>query len=107
MRKTNHAKPFNLKEMKSISTIFILLIWILSGNAQSQKAVETGMDKMWGESTTVETGSIPEKAKLFADGNFGMFIHWGLYSHLGGKWKDKTYYGIGEWIKHKRSFFPV
>jgi len=59
------------------------------------------MDNMWGDSKTAETNSIPEKARLFADGNFGMFIHWGLYSHLGGKWKGKTYYGIGEWIMNK------
>ena len=38
------------------------------------------------------------REKLFDEGNFGMFIHWGLFSHLGGKWQGKTYYGIGEWI---------
>jgi alpha-L-fucosidase len=31
-----------------------------------------------------------------------MFIHWGLFSHLGGKWNEKTYYGIGEWIMSPR-----
>jgi alpha-L-fucosidase len=31
-----------------------------------------------------------------------MFIHWGLFSKLGGKWKGKTYYGIGEWIMSPR-----
>ena len=35
------------------------------------------------------------RGKLFDEGNFGMFIHWGLFSHLGGKWQGKTYYGIG------------
>ena len=29
-----------------------------------------------------------------------MFIHWGLYSQAGGRWKGKTYYGIAEWIMH-------
>ena len=38
------------------------------------------------------------RGKVFDEGNFGMFIHWGLFSHLGGKWQGKTYYGIGEWI---------
>src|SRR5690606_32639640 len=74
---------------------------ILGAVAQAQKSTETSMDKMWGESKTSGANSIPEKAKLFADGNFGMFIHWGLFSHLGGKWKDATYYGIGEWIMNK------
>ncbi len=27
-----------------------------------------------------------------------MFIHWGLFSSLGGQWKEQTFYGIGEWI---------
>jgi alpha-L-fucosidase len=29
---------------------------------------------------------------------FGMFIHWGLYSILGGEWGDRTDYG--EWIRN-------
>ena len=28
-------------------------------------------------------------------------IHWGLYSHLANKWKDRTYYGIGEWMMNE------
>jgi alpha-L-fucosidase len=27
-----------------------------------------------------------------------MFMHWGLYSHLGGRWKDQMFYGTCEWI---------
>ncbi len=58
------------------------------------------MDQLWGESSSRETATLQERAKLFDEGNYGMFIHWGLYSHLAGKWKDTTYYGIGEWIMH-------
>lgn len=32
------------------------------------------------------------------EARFGMFIHWGLYSIPAGKWKDRDYDGIGEWI---------
>jgi alpha-L-fucosidase len=74
---------------------------VISAFLHTEKATAQSMDKMWGSSKTVATNSIPEKARLFADGNFGMFIHWGLYSHLGGKWKNQTYYGIGEWIMNK------
>ena len=35
---------------------------------------------------------------LFEDGNYAMFIHFGLYSKLEGVWKDKIYYGNAEWI---------
>ncbi len=29
---------------------------------------------------------------------FGMFIHWGVYSGLGGTWQGKKIGGMGEWI---------
>ncbi len=59
---------------------------------------EIGMDKMWGQSSISADALSAERGRLFDESNFGMFINMGLYSHLGGKWKDKTYYGIGEWI---------
>lgn len=60
------------------------------------------MDEMWGAKDVSVHSVNPEKAKLFDEGNFGMFIHWGLYSKLAGEWNDKTYYGIGEWIMNPR-----
>ena len=59
------------------------------------------MDKMWGDRDVQAGVESSERAALFRDGNYGMFIHWGLYSHLGGKWKGETFYGIGEWIKRQ------
>ena len=58
------------------------------------------MDQMWGESVVRLDTSNATRGQLFRDGNYAMFIHWGLFSQLGGVWKDKTYYGIGEWIMH-------
>jgi len=37
----------------------------------------------------------------FRDAKFGLFIHWGLYSQLGGTYKGKNYYGSGEWIMNR------
>ncbi|NLM76826.1 MAG: alpha-L-fucosidase, partial [Ruminococcaceae bacterium] len=35
----------------------------------------------------------------FFDARFGLFIHWGLYSLLGGEWQGQRMYDdIGEWI---------
>ena len=86
-------------------TIFLIVLAISctwSGIAQEKKNNEKSMDEMWGE-TSVSVDALKEgRAKLFDESNFGMFIHWGLFSNLGGKWKDKTYYGIGEWIMHPR-----
>ena len=38
----------------------------------------------------------------FDDGNYAMFIHWGIYSNIANKWDNKTYYGISEWIMSPR-----
>ena len=47
--------------------------------------------------TVAEDTRSPQEI-LFEDGNYAMFIHFGLYSKLEGVWKDKVYYGNAEWI---------
>ncbi|NKB66041.1 MAG: alpha-L-fucosidase [Candidatus Latescibacteria bacterium] len=59
------------------------------------------MEEMWGESSEGLEALKAGRGKLFDEGNFALFIHWGLYSHLGGKWRNETYYGIGEWIQNR------
>ena len=59
------------------------------------------MNEMWGEDVVKLRAENAERGQLFCDGNYAMFIHWGLYSSLGNKYKDKTHYGIGEWIMNK------
>lgn len=39
-----------------------------------------------------------QQLQLFEDGNYAMFMHFGLYSKLEGVWKGKTYRGNAEWI---------
>jgi len=74
----------------------------LSSTAFSQEGHEKGMEEMWGE-TKVSVDALKNgKGKFFDESNFGMFIHWGLFSNLGGVWDKKTYYGIGEWIMNPR-----
>lgn len=70
----------------------------LACSFHSTLAAEQSMDQMWGDKSVKEGVEASERAALFRDGNYGMFMHWGLYSHLGGQWKDRTFYGIGEWI---------
>ena len=60
-----------------------------------------------------------ERMKWFRDARFGMFIHWGPYSALGGEYHGKPVGWIAEWIQHTaripmkeysddaRSFKPV
>ena len=49
------------------------------------------------DAPAAEDGRSPQEV-LFDDGNYAMFIHFGLYSSLEGVWKDKIYYGNAEWI---------
>jgi alpha-L-fucosidase len=60
------------------------------------------MDTMWGEACVKLCAQDAKRGQLFADGNYAMFIHWGLYSGLANRVNGKTYYGIAEWIMHER-----
>ena len=39
-----------------------------------------------------------DRLQWFRNAKFGMFIHWGLYSLLAGKWKGQWIDRIGEQI---------
>lgn len=56
------------------------------------------MDQMWGDQQVKKNTQTEKRGHLFEWGNYAMFIHWGLFSHLGNVWNGKTYYGIGEWM---------
>lgn len=67
----------------------------------SSSAWPQEMDELWGESVVKLRVDDAKRGQLFEQGNYAMFIHWGLFSQLANKYKDKTYYGIGEWIMHE------
>lgn len=79
-------------DLKKISTVIVVLF------SASQIFAQQRMDKMWGEQQVKTTGIENERGHMFEWGNYAMFIHWGLFSHLGNIWNGKTYYGIGEWM---------
>lgn len=85
--KTNHKRGF---------LILAILFFALSIQAQER------MDEMWGDQPVIFRQDIGNRAAVFDDGNYAMFIHWGLYSNIANKWKGKTYYGISEWIMNPR-----
>lgn len=82
-------KNIFLKKSWEIGVLFFVLV--LSANAQE-------MDALWGESSVKLRAESAGRGQLFDEGNYAMFIHWGLYSHLANKVDGKTYYGISEWI---------
>ena len=75
------------------AAVFLLTL----GWAQAQE-----MDDLWGADVVKLRPEDAERGQLFRDGNYAMFIHWGLYSQLANRVDGKTYYGIGEWIMHRR-----
>ena len=83
-------------------SLLLLIIAFASNSVISQTKEGEEMDKLWGESKASSEKLLFGKAKLFDESNYGMFIHWGLFSKLGGVWNIKTYYGIGEWIMNPR-----
>ncbi|MCX6846113.1 MAG: alpha-L-fucosidase [Verrucomicrobia bacterium] len=88
-----------MKTNQNITTACLLALAALglSSSARSQE-----MDKMWGESVVKLRADNAKRGQLFEQGNYAMFVHWGLYSQLGNKVNGKTYYGIGEWIMNKQ-----
>jgi len=75
----------------------LLFIVIFCGQLSAQD-----MDKLWGDKVVKLRAQDAKRGQLFDEGNYAMFIHWGLYAQLGNKVDGKTYYGIGEWIMNPR-----
>ena len=93
--------------MRSLFTTQICLMALLLpccvfGQEQKEGDGSKAMDKLWGGQVIKLRAENAERGQLFDEGNYAMFIHWGLYSQLANKVDDKTYYGIGEWIMNPR-----
>ena len=71
---------------------------------KTRPAMDGTSPDMWGKRDGAETDLV--RGAWLKESRFAMFIHWGLYSELGGRWKGKTYYGIAEWIMN-RAKIPV
>lgn len=84
--------------MKSVARLGVAALCVMSFAALR---ADEPMDQMWGDRKVKAGVDGTDRAAMFRDGNYGMFIHWGLFSHLGGRWRDQTFYGIGEWIKRQ------
>ena len=83
--------------MRRLTIVGILVALAVQGSLLAQD-----MDTLWGQAVVKLRADEAERGQLFAEGNYAMFIHWGLYSNLANKVDGKTYYGIGEWIMHPR-----
>ena len=81
--------------IEGILSLFLLTLPIVLGAAD--EAPDTFKEApASGDSSTLE-----RRTDWWREAKFGMFIHWGLYSRLGGEWNGGAYPGIGEWIMYK------
>ena len=78
-----------------------IITGILCAMAVQGSLLAEDMDAMWGQQVLKLKAADAERGQLFEEGNYAMFIHWGLYSNIGNLYKGKSYYGIGEWIMNR------
>jgi alpha-L-fucosidase len=86
-----------MKNKLTVVSVLIFFLCQITMNLQAQQ-----MNKMWGSGDKDTAKQSTKRGRFFADGNYCMFIHWGLYSHIANKWDGKTFYGIGEWIMNRQ-----
>lgn len=89
-----------MKYSLTLLTAALLTLPVFSEAEPKKK--DPRMDKLWGKSVAKFRDKNSPRGKNFDEGNYAMFIHWGLYSNVANLYKGKTYYGIAEWIKHDR-----
>ena len=95
-------QPSNITNMKHFNPVTRKFLTTVAFLSLCSPLFSQEMDKMWGKSVVKLRAEDAKRGQLFEQGNYAMFIHWGLYSQLANKVKDKTYYGIGEWIMNPR-----
>ena len=76
--------------MKGNKTILFLVLAFVCLNIHAQEEIDFLKES---------PGDYENRMQWFSDAKYGMFIHFGLYSQLGGIWKGKSYEGYAEWIQ--------
>lgn len=50
---------------------------------------------------TLASAPVQPDLDAFREARFGLFVHWGLYAQLGGRYRGKSMEYIGEWIQSR------
>lgn len=79
--------------MKNLLLVFVLLLSTTIANCQKNYLEESNED-------------FAQRMKWFTDAKYGMFIHFGLYSQLGGVWQGDTIKEYAEWIQAHADITP-
>ena len=82
--------------------LFLILVSVLCSGLFFGSCSEGEIDPSGSSSPSEveETADKADRMEWFSDAKFGMFIHWGPYSNLGGEWNGKKVGNdrISEWI---------
>ena len=97
MYNRNISAHMSIPNTRIVAILILNLLCITSFTQEQER-----MDEMWGSNELRQKDIDSDRGQLFKEGNYAMFIHWGLYSSLANEYKGKTYYGIGEWIMSPR-----
>lgn len=85
------------KAVKLTALAFLALFLACKPGKKTKTATEVGTQK------TSETIKLSDNERMawWRDARYGMFIHWGAYSMLGGEYKDSVCWGGAEWVMDK------
>ena len=61
--------------------------------------IDNVLKKVYNFITYLKGGDKMTSKEWFKQAKFGLFIHWGLYSVIGGEWKGKRTVGYGDWAQ--------
>ncbi len=75
--------------MKKIGILFYCLCYLLS----------TGFSQNKGNYLKESKKDFNKRLEWFSEAKYGMFIHFGLYSQLGGEWEGKVSGDYAEWLQ--------
>lgn len=75
------------------NSIALIVIMLLTFSCNQQAGEKQ-------EPNEIQYTSLKQNLEQWHDMKFGMFVHWGVYSNLEGRWKGKMYNNVGEWIMH-------
>lgn len=85
--------------MKKVNIILIIVLTIMTFSCKDQQRItETQKEQVMVDYLKESKKAFDDRMEWWRDSRFGMFIHWGPYSVLGGNYKGEETKKIGEWI---------
>ena len=100
---TNIFADDGLITMNRFSSRFLLALALgVTSGLRAQQKTSNPLDAASAEREgTDHAQQSATRGAWLKDSRFAMFIHWGLFSELGGRWNGKNYYGISEWVMNR------